>query len=74
MYNVHFVGIVYFNVCKRDGKIALVPNGTRGEGTFPPISRVSSSKKRCLIPTTGGATASSCGRSRSTILIIRRAR
>lgn len=35
MYHVHFVGIVYFNVCKRDGKIALVPNGTRGGGHIP---------------------------------------
>jgi len=36
MYQVHFVGIVYFNVCKSDNKIALVPNGTRGNGHIPP--------------------------------------
>jgi hypothetical protein len=36
MYYVHFAGIIYFNVCTADGKIALVPNGTAGIDRIPP--------------------------------------
>jgi len=35
MYHVQVVGIVYFNVCTTEPKVALVPNGTQADGHIP---------------------------------------
>ena len=35
MLRVHFVGIVYFNVCMREGQLALLPNGTKPAPHMP---------------------------------------
>ena len=36
MLKVHFVGIVYFNVCMREGQLALLPNGMNPDPDMPP--------------------------------------